>query len=381
MENPLTGPSKSKKEFFAINGIRFLAAFWVLLFHAEGQFGALESLRWLQPAIEQGPMAMTVFFVLSGYILSYRYKNFANAEDYQQFTAARIARLYPVYLFIGLVTLWTLPHSFQHYFLSSEFGLAGQLLFSFIVVVLFVLAIQAWFPSLFYVWNFNGSWSLSVEAFFYALFPHLRRALNRYGLFGLRAIVYGAPLFMMLLLAGSIASMTSPQFDTKLYYVLPIFRLPEFIFGIAGYILFVERQQDKTLLATLMWLGLAALTVCVPLVKVPGLMDWSWLALLPLMGIFVATLRAEAPPRIKQFINYLGRISYSVYMIQFATIPLLSMYKRSLSPELGWFMLIFATLLSAIATYHLVEVLCYTKTRQLSLAFLLRLQKLARSFR
>jgi peptidoglycan/LPS O-acetylase OafA/YrhL len=366
---------KSKKEFFAINGIRFIAAFWVLLFHATGQFGTLDSLRWLQPAIDQGPLAMTVFFVLSGYILSYRYTTFANTEDYQQFTAARIARLYPVYLFIGIVTLWTLPDSFQHYFLSSEFGLAGQLLFSLIVVVLFVVAIQAWFPSLFYVWNFNGSWSLSVEAFFYALFPYLRGALNRCGILGLRATVYGTPLLMLLLLAGSIASMTSPQFDTKLYYVLPIFRLPEFIFGIAGYILFVERQQDKTFLAILMWLGLAALTVCVPFVKVPGLMDWSWLALLPLMGIFVASLRADAPSSVKRLINYLGRISYCVYMVQFATIPLIKYLKLPLSPEEGWLILIASTIVCAVATYHFVEVVAYNFTRHHAFRYLFFLRR------
>ncbi len=62
----MSDPLKEKKEFFALNGLRFAAAFWVLIFHCSFHFGRLPALSSVQPIIEQGTLAMTLFFMLSG---------------------------------------------------------------------------------------------------------------------------------------------------------------------------------------------------------------------------------------------------------------------------------------------------------------------------
>lgn len=94
--------------FPIINLLRFIAAFWVLIFHARVHFGYIPFLSSLMPIIQQGVLAMSMFFILSGFILSYRYSDFKENGSWAAFYQARIARLYPVYLFMGFLTIWTL---------------------------------------------------------------------------------------------------------------------------------------------------------------------------------------------------------------------------------------------------------------------------------
>jgi peptidoglycan/LPS O-acetylase OafA/YrhL len=367
----LTGRAHQKQSFFAIHGLRFIAAFWVLLFHASLHFGQLKRLAVIQPVISQGVLAMTLFFMLSGFILAYRYPGFGRPEDYDSYIAARVARLYPVYLFSGLLTLWRLSETMAPFNLADRFGPWGSSLFTLLILFLFVLSLQAWFPALFDVWNFGGSWSLSVEAFFYSLFPRLRAWVGSLEDLQLRALVYGMPLALMFILAGLLASYNGDRSSVHLFYVLPIFRLPEFVFGMAGYILFVHRRLD------LLWLKRSALFLGPVLLialflgkDLPGLIDWGWLATLPFMGIFVLGTRLKAPESIQRVMNYLGRISYGVYMAQFSTIPLLKLYREEVSVEIAWVLLISSTLLLAVIMYHFVEVPLYPRTHRSALRLL-----------
>jgi peptidoglycan/LPS O-acetylase OafA/YrhL len=352
-------PNAMKREFFAINGLRFIAAFWVLIFHASVHLGELAFLAWFQPIIDQGVLAMTLFFVLSGFILSYRYTNFSSTELVEAYAAARIARLYPVYAFMGLVTIWKLRRAGSGFWLPSEYGTAGQVAFLAVVGSLFVFGLQAWFPGLFRVWNFGGSWSLSVEAFFYSLFPHLRPVLAERSDRELRVVTYSMPILMALIAIGLLAS-HRVEFDTSLiFYELPIFRLPEFVFGICGYLLFVERKLDRGLLAGLATVSAVLLVCGVYYANAPGFIEWGGVAAVAFMGSFVWCLKLDAPPLVKAVVNYSGRISYCVYMAQFAVLPVVKHFRAKYGMEEAWALAILGTAMIAVITYHFVEVPAY----------------------
>jgi peptidoglycan/LPS O-acetylase OafA/YrhL len=238
---PLTDPLKQKQEFFAINGLRFLAALWVLLFHASIHFGSIDELYWIQPVLNQGTLAMTLFFMLSGFILSYRYSTFSKPDDMPNYFAARVARLYPVYVFMGITTLWQLSYGASQFWIVDRYGYLGAAPFALFAIFLFVFAAQAWFPSLFMIWNFNGSWSLSVEAFFYTLFPRLRKYIGCLGDRSLIVLVFLLPFIIFCISLGLLFSYRTENNTAQIFYILPIFRLPEFLLGICGYVLFVER--------------------------------------------------------------------------------------------------------------------------------------------
>jgi peptidoglycan/LPS O-acetylase OafA/YrhL len=142
----------------ALTGLRFFAALAIVFNHLNGTL-------WV-PAnglpLNQG---VSFFFVLSGFILQYSYRGRFENLSFSQFYLLRIARIWPSHLVI-IVAL--VLHG------ASSYLSWGQIL-----TVAFLL--QSWSPHLTTTFLMNGpSWSLSVELFFYALFPILSiQALKR----------------------------------------------------------------------------------------------------------------------------------------------------------------------------------------------------------
>ena len=95
----------------ALTSLRFIAAFAVLLLHYRDLLGPLPD--GVFRAIVGGQYGVTFFFILSGFILTYRYHDwFAGGVTdgrYWRFQRYRIARIYPVYI-LGLLldTPWHL---------------------------------------------------------------------------------------------------------------------------------------------------------------------------------------------------------------------------------------------------------------------------------
>lgn len=350
-----------KKEFVGINAIRFIAAFWVLIFHSSIHFGKINSLFIIQPIIDQGALAMALFFILSGFVLAYRYRDFQTKQDVVLFYAARFARLYPTYLFIGLITIWQLQDNSLDFVVIKRLGLTGEIILSVGAVCFFLCLFQAWLPSLFGVWNFGGSWALSVESFFYMLFPLIRTKLTKLSDRSLFSIIYVMPILMLLILSGMTISLKSGA-EAIWFYVLPIFRLPEFIFGVAGYILFVERYVYIDKLKIMILFSTPLLFVAIMTINLPGLIDYNWLAAIPFMGIIIFSLGLDFFNKFKNIINYLGRTSYCIYISQLFTIPILKKYKENISTESAWMTLVVSTLLMAMLIYHFIEKRSYQPT-------------------
>ena len=111
-----------------------------------------------------GYVGVSFFFVLSGFILVYTYagRNIVLRDFWQ----TRFARIYPAYLFALLLTspFWIIGALKMH----VPFFAFGERHFA-LTSALVVLLLQSWVPGAALSWN-SVSWSLSVEAFFYAGF-------------------------------------------------------------------------------------------------------------------------------------------------------------------------------------------------------------------
>jgi len=90
--------------FPALTGLRFLLALWVILHHLTGPGQMLEPAARAMPTavfalIRGGYLAVTTFFVLSGFVLSRSYQSTEwSARNLVHYGAGRLARVYPVYL-------------------------------------------------------------------------------------------------------------------------------------------------------------------------------------------------------------------------------------------------------------------------------------------
>ncbi len=158
---------RKSETFPALNGLRFLAAFAVVIFHYAPRVDAYTRLNdFVKNVIDQGPCAVSFFFILSGFLLGYRHlSGGSRKQTASDFYWSRFTRLYPVYL---LAFLLFLPVAVQRYLLNPLPAAAGHHTFLF-SAVLSCLMLQSWTP-LAQAWN-GPSWSLSVEAFLYFIFP------------------------------------------------------------------------------------------------------------------------------------------------------------------------------------------------------------------
>ena len=147
----------------ALTSLRFFAALHVVVYHMITN-SAYASVPLVRNFVASGYTGIFLFFTLSGFILAY---NYPEVPDRKLFWVSRFARIYPVYLlallvgFAYLLSPATPPTS--HNWL--RLGVSATLL-------------QAWYTP--FVDSFNPpGWTLSVEAFFYLLFPFVPGLLRR----------------------------------------------------------------------------------------------------------------------------------------------------------------------------------------------------------
>jgi peptidoglycan/LPS O-acetylase OafA/YrhL len=224
--------STAKPHLGALSGIRFFAAFNVVLFHLwNGQNFHLSS-SFLTGIVSSGYVGVSFFFVLSGFIHGYAYgPERVGKLGVWKFYRGRIARIYPVYLLALLLASWTFFHSAP--------------LPKLIVPGVTVLTMtQAWMPSTAMAWNYP-SWTMSSELLFYLLFPFLAppvARLSRRGLLILAAVALAVMLAVpstYLIIAPDgfrhvLSNYGSDWLNTVKFN--PLARLPEFVVGLAlGY--------------------------------------------------------------------------------------------------------------------------------------------------
>lgn len=169
----------SRDEIRPLTGLRFWAAFWVVTAHFQPVLETLwPAARAFAPISWDGNMGVDLFFILSGFILIYNYREtFARMSPrrYVQFLGLRLARIYPVHLFtLGLFALFVVADQ-----LAGPPAVRQRGVFTLYDFWEQLLLIQAWAGDP-YSWN-QPSWSLSAEWFAYLLFPFLAWAIFRFG--------------------------------------------------------------------------------------------------------------------------------------------------------------------------------------------------------
>jgi peptidoglycan/LPS O-acetylase OafA/YrhL len=221
------------KQLKSITGLRFLAAFLVVMHH----FGTPKAPEFARNIVLHGFVAVTLFFVLSGFILSYSYFDDSGniKTTHRNFWIARFARIYPVYL-LGFVLF--APYAFIKIFktgaLSPWFDLS---IFGAAALGL----VQSWSTVTVGAWN-PPAWSLSAEAFFYLVFPFIAPTILR---LNIRRLAIVALILWILSIAAQLANSGSAHFDREFWMFNPLVRLPEFLLGIVLGRLWFMRKTSR----------------------------------------------------------------------------------------------------------------------------------------
>jgi peptidoglycan/LPS O-acetylase OafA/YrhL len=220
-----------------LTSLRFFAAIIVVLYHTYAVFLPGKPLpAFADDTIAVGFIGVSFFFILSGFILAYNYMGppgetarLEGPDQRRSFFVARFARVYPLYLLALFVHAPFVVAHRLHQDPSLPVAL-GKILVSFTVNG---GLIQAWLRKLWGGWNGPG-WSLSAEAFFYAVFPFVAPLLwrSRHRDMTLLLFVYAAALAVPIIVVllehwGPLELQGTDGFQT-----FPLLRLPEFLFGI-----------------------------------------------------------------------------------------------------------------------------------------------------
>lgn len=324
----------SKPQIDALTGIRILAAGYVFLFHIH-----IFMVKPLFPEIalistmlfQGGWLGVDLFFLLSGFIISYNYyEAFASEHEdsnYRDFLFKRFARIYPVHFFTTMAVFLPILLVFGSSIWASDESLRPHLdHIDLTLGSLFknLFLINGWIlPSLPSIGGWNAvSWSVSCEWLAYLCFP-LVVAMIRPIKTAKQAIICIAFICVLALLVAGI-TLSLGDIGTK---VMGLVRISsEFTVGAILYRLFKFKpviDKPKT--------RLFSLTVGVVTIAV-FCSGWHLLAVawtIPFYAwIILAIARGRvAPPFLssRAFI-YGGKISYSLYLCHGVCLVLAMMF-------------------------------------------------------
>lgn len=344
----------------ALTGVRMLAAGIVFLSHAGPPAG---SPPWLVRFIDSGYMGVTLFFVLSGFVLTLNYfEQLARPTPgaLWRYAVARLARVYPLYLVVlAFAVLESMVRGAGH-----EHWLQHA------------LALQAWNPDVGVANGFNGpAWSVSVEVFLYATLPLLAVLLIRVR--STRALLLTAAVVIAVMIgaawwfaAGDRAALpvTDPQGSHRWLYRNPACRIGDFLLGILAARIYLNVRRDR--LHAVTWGGWAAAVAGLAMLvamAVPAFhrtsFSWDVLYAVPstVVVLGLALSPASRPSRLlsRPTMVLLGEASYAFYLIHMLVLIQTDgfMWMEVLTPAVvaRELMLFGFTLAAAVGLHVLVE--------------------------
>lgn len=300
-----------------LTSIRGVAAIWVVLHHFLGGVTYLPGEPFLLQVFRFGWAGVDIFFILSGFILSYCHaQDFDSANRrvaYPTFLILRISRIYPLHAFILLILMLdTSMTLFSHVSEPSEVeGFVSHHPFHMWDLFLSFLLVQGWFidPD---QWN-GPAWTISVEWFLYLLFPvliSLYISLSKKWAYIVIAFFYACiSLYAILIDDAGIWA--------RLHVSIPGGGILRGAVGFSVGILLYRLYTEKALF-TLPWKGIGnAVLLAIPVVIV---VTHRITFALPLFAVLIYALAHPSNGRHWFWSSapmvFLGDISYSIYMTQ-----------------------------------------------------------------
>jgi len=319
---------KSNSYIPALTGVRAIAAFLVFFHH----FNQLDFPFPLRRTLNEFHMGVTMFFLLSGFLICMRYYDSCELSEtwFRKYIKNRIARIYPMYLLLTLVT-------FGLYF---AFGGEASVLNGFgspiILLLLNILFLRGFFDD----FKFTGvgqGWSLTVEESFYFLAPLFFMQMKK----NKKAIVY---LPILLLSTGCLLVLIFRNFSffgffgnfTFMFLYTFLGRCVEFFVGMGlALIVLKQKEEDKKypIFTFLGMLGIAAsigIMTGVPLVGIEyglyhpvGIISNNLILPIGIAFFYFGIIKEKS--LIRNFLSsttmqLLGKSSYIFYLIHIGVI-------------------------------------------------------------
>jgi peptidoglycan/LPS O-acetylase OafA/YrhL len=276
----------------SLTGVRFAAALIVFLYHA-GYYLPAGELR----IFGAGMAGVSLFYVLSGFVMAWVFRP---DDRPSQFYRRRFARVYPAY-FVAVTATIVVSLVMRDFSIPE---LAAYTL------------LQSWSPdpSVHYAAS-PVFWSLSCEAFFYAMFPLLAGRFARASSRNLWLVVLASIAAVVLI--GTVSSFFWDEGVVRwLAYIFPPSRFVEFVLGVAlGFLVHRGFRSPVPVWAA----GVLSLAAALLASSAPGGLKFAAITVIPFAILVVSLASSDAEGKQARLasrpIVALGVWSYCFYLI------------------------------------------------------------------
>jgi len=310
--------------FKGLNAMRFFAAYFVVLHHAEQIRLKYEMFNWKFFSIfNNGGFAVTFFFVLSGFLITYLLmKEIKQRKDVavKKFYVRRILRIWPLYFLLVFIGTLAMPYLLQ--VIYSQYDMP----YNFHQVILYFLFFTPFMVNIIFGHHLlEPLWSIGVEELFYLIWAPLVKFLKNHIL----AILLSVIALKILLLTFIQCSESIHPYMVKVVQMLQFEAMA--IGGLAAYIIFhYKKDISKTILFSkpvqilffaviflrLMFAGILTENTIIfrflfntPIFSnILFIVSFAWL-------IVNTSLNSHSLLQLNnKVLNFLGEISYGIYM-------------------------------------------------------------------
>jgi peptidoglycan/LPS O-acetylase OafA/YrhL len=304
----VTAAIEPRAQLPTLTGIRGIAAWMVVLFHV--RVGIESQLpEAMIRILAKGYLAVDLFFLLSGFVLWLNYADRlrgTGAGGGARFMARRIARIWPLHLFIlGWAAAFALVLALT--------GRADPDQFPWAEFPFHLLLVQNWGFSQALHWN-DPAWSISCEFAAYLLFPLLVAATDWRG-FSSAALILLLILLALTLHLVMVGGGQSTLGDDIVHFGLPR-ALVEFTMGTLVCVLWTRWQSHPNGPRAGVVLAGAALLAALLSGSCPETLGVP-LFFAAMLLVISLTAPGPANPLSWPRIHYLGEISYATYLVHF----------------------------------------------------------------
>lgn len=338
-----------------LNGLRAIAALLVVVHHTE-MMKAMYKIdnQWESSPfiVIAGHLGVVLFFVLSGFLITYlllaEEKQTQNI-DIKAFYIRRALRIFPLYFLVIVLALFVLPQfsfwdfpDFDKKFLLQDFPLKIFLFFTF-----FSNFVLSHFGALPYA---AQTWSVSTEEQFYLIWVLLLKYFKSHRLILMLGVI-GGYLGMKILLQ-------IPFFIPHHTMILGYWNMFNIdcmaIGGIFAVLSFEKYPIIKYLQNTFFFYFILLLSISLLIMgyQFPIFQDKCYALLFGILILNFAQNPNLAFSLENKVLNYLGKLSYSLYMFHFVGIVL----AIQLSLRSGWVSPYFINLLSILFTIGIASI-------------------------
>jgi len=335
--------------FKGLNALRFIAAFLVVMHHGEG-IRLKNNLPNIQPwsLFQNGGNAVSFFFVLSGFLITYlllKELNKTGTISISKFYFKRILRIWPLYFLLIVIGTIILPSIF--YCFKLDFNIPYSLADTWYYFLFFMPGLVTFYYGHHVL---EPLWSIGVEELFYLIWAPLFAFFKN-------SILH---LLLVIIIIKLVWNILAHIYFTNalILYLISTFKFEAMaIGGVGAYLLFMH---GKELLGLFIFKPLMQLLISFCLLIYLFFHNninhsiWEMIFDLPIVSelllmllflyviIAVAMLRNTMIQWDNHVLNYLGEISYGIYMYHILVLySILLIFKNKLMSMNIWSSTIF----------------------------------------